>query len=91
MFLVQLTHAVRFHHLLVCSGKELVDLADRYFVGLTPQVNMAKVQIKISVNPGFQAIQLGIFKNANYFHVIVNVTANGSWIVIIFLLKLEGK
>ena len=59
-------------------------------MGLTPQVKMAKVQITVSVNPGFHAILLGIFKNANYFHVIANVTADGSWIVIIFLLKLEG-
>ena len=55
-------------------------------MGPTPQVNMAKVQITISVNPGFHAILLGIFKNANYFHVI---TADGSW-VIIFLLQLES-
>ena len=91
VFLVQFTHAVRFDHLVVCSGKDLVDLwAARYFVGLTPQVNMAKVQITVSVNLGFHAILLGIFKNANYFHVIANVTVDGSWIVIIFLLKLKG-
>ena len=36
------------------------------------------------------SILLGILKNANYFHVIANITAGGSWIVIIFLLKLEG-
>ena len=55
-------------------------------MGPTPQVNMAKVQITVSVNLGFHAILLGIFKNANYSDVI---TADGSWFVIIFLLKLE--
>ena len=58
-------------------------------MGLTPQVNTAKVQITVSVNPGFHSILLGIFRNANYFHVIANVTADGSWIVIIYFLKLE--
>ena len=58
-------------------------------MGLTPQVNMAKVQITVSVNPGYHAILSGKIKNANYFRVIVNVTAEGSWIII-FLLKLEG-
>ena len=59
-------------------------------MGLTPQVSMAKVRITVSVNPGFHIILLSISKNANYPHVIANVTADGSWIVIIFLLKLES-
>ena len=50
---------------------------------------MAKVQITVSVNPGFHVILLSISKNANYPHVIANVTADGNWIVI-FLLKLES-
>ena len=56
-------------------------------MGPTPQVNMAKVQITVSVNPGFHAILLGIFKNAKYFDVI---TVDGSWVVIIILLQLES-
>ena len=57
-------------------------------MGLTPQVSMAKVQMTVYVNPGFCAILLDNFKNANYFYV--NVSVDGSWIVI-FLLKLEGN
>ena len=68
VLLVQFTHAVRLITSWYVAGRTWSTCgAARYFVGLTPQVNMAKVQITVYVNPGFHAILLGIFKNANYF------------------------
>ena len=59
-------------------------------MGLTPQVKMAKVQITVSVNPGFHAILLGIFKNANYFHVIANATRAESGSLLFFFSSLKA-
>ena len=66
---------MRFDHLVVCSGKDLVDLwGGPLLCGPNPTSQYGQGSDNSFCEPGFHAILLGIFKNANYFHVIANVT-----------------